>query len=215
MAKTPFPLTIAGTGIRQDDQGRYSLNDLHKAAGKYRRHEPGLWLRLDQTQALIREIENTPDARDLDDDHYTDLCSDDQFSDLRTESPVSVINGGKNRGTYVSKELVYSYAMWISPAFNLTVIRTFDAVMTRNLRSPYLAPLLSDLEFTKGIKLKSKLILQDQSHLAMRRLTEARDAHERRNAYWVLHQVNTALGIPMPTMDAMGVEVLRLEGGDQ
>lgn len=214
MAKTPFPLTIAGTDIRQDDQGRYSLNDLHKAAGKLRRHEPGLWLQNQQTQALIRELETTGISRSFDGDHSSDLCSAENFS--TTGIPVvTTINGGKNRGTYVCKELVYSYAMWISPAFTLTVIRTFDAVMTRNLRSPYLAPLLSDLEFTKGIKLKYKLILQDQSHLAMRRLTEARDEHERRNAYWVLHQVNTALGIPMPTMEAMGVEVLRLEGGDQ
>lgn len=44
--------------------------------------------------------------------------------------PFNVQNGGKTPGTYVVKELVYAYAMWISPKFHIQVIRAYDSLMT-------------------------------------------------------------------------------------
>ncbi|WP_122049940.1 KilA-N domain-containing protein [Asaia bogorensis] len=44
-------------------------------------------------------------------------------------SPVSSIKGGANQGTYVAKELVYAYAMWINPKFHVMVIQAFDAMV--------------------------------------------------------------------------------------
>jgi hypothetical protein len=105
-------LTVLGTKIRRDEEGRYNLNDCHKAAGGEKTHQPANWLRLQRTMDLMAEM-----------DHSSDLRSD-------TGKPVSVQNGGKAPGTYVAKELVYDFAMWISPAFSLTVIRAFDDLVT-------------------------------------------------------------------------------------
>lgn len=97
-------LQIANTQIRQDEQGRYCLNDLHRAAGGESKHQPANWLRNQQTIDLIAELDSIPQIRG--------------------------IETKQGLGTFVCKELVYAYAMWISPAFHLKVIRTFDAVVT-------------------------------------------------------------------------------------
>jgi hypothetical protein len=52
-------LIIVGVSIRQDEEGRYCLNDLHKAAGSESRHQPGKWLENKQTRELIAEFEKT------------------------------------------------------------------------------------------------------------------------------------------------------------
>ena len=46
--------------------------------------------------------------------------------------PVRIVRGiqanGDHQGTFVCHELVYSYAMWISPRFQLMVIRAFESI---------------------------------------------------------------------------------------
>lgn len=106
-------ISIANTLIATDAEGRFRLNDLHQAAGGERRHGPSLWLENEQTKALAQELGDTG-------------------------IPVSVIKGGSHQGTYVCRELVYAYAMWISAKFHLEVIRTFDAVATG--QAPVAAP---------------------------------------------------------------------------
>ena len=96
-------IVIFDVAVKQDKEGRFFLNDLHKAAGGERRNDPHDWLRLKQTGELIQELSDTG-------------------------IPVTTIRGGKVQGTYVCKELVYAYAMWISAKFHLHVIRTFDAL---------------------------------------------------------------------------------------
>ena len=94
-------LTICERGIRADDAGRYCLNDLHRAAGGEARHQPANWLRLDTTRELVAEVVASSDVR----------------------NPVSAKKGV---GTFACKELVYAFAMWVSPVFHLNVIRAFD-----------------------------------------------------------------------------------------
>lgn len=96
-------IEVAGVKVNQDAEGRYSLNDLHRAAGGEKRHAPNEFLRVGSTKELVKEL--TGDSR---------------------LAPVDSVRGGSNPGTYVVKELVYAYAMWISPAFNLKVIRAYD-----------------------------------------------------------------------------------------
>ena len=48
-------LTILNIQIRTLDE-LYSLNDFHKASGEENKHRPSLFIRSEQTQDLIKEI---------------------------------------------------------------------------------------------------------------------------------------------------------------
>ena len=51
------PLVIGNFSIRQDEDGRYCLNDLHKASGELPKHKPSNFIRNEQIQELVKEIE--------------------------------------------------------------------------------------------------------------------------------------------------------------
>lgn len=112
------PFIVSDTFISQDAENRYCLNDLHKASGGEAKNKPSEWLRNKQTTELIEEISKAGIP-----------ALEDGIQTL----PVNVINGGNQPGTYVVKELVYAYAMWISPAFSLKVIRAYDALVSGQL----------------------------------------------------------------------------------
>lgn len=119
------PIVIAGTSVATDAQGRYSLNDLHKAAGAEPRHQPARFIANQSTHELVVEIGTT-------------------------EIPVVTVNGGRAPGTYACRELVYAYAMWISSKFHLQVIRTFDAMATT--QAPAAAPARSAISPAKEFR---------------------------------------------------------------
>ena len=95
-------IVTIGTSAIREFNGFYSLNDLHKASGGEKKHQPNNFIRLEQTQSLIHELSS---------------------SHLR--SIETVIGKGKEQGTYACRELVIAYAAWISAAFHLQVIRVF------------------------------------------------------------------------------------------
>ncbi|MGZ8172841.1 MULTISPECIES: KilA-N domain-containing protein [Methylobacter] len=128
-----LPLIISDTFIHQDTEARYCLNDLHKAAGNENKHRPSLWLNNQQTKDLISEIEKAgiPAFESSESEiSRAGIPALDAGIPASKIQAVLTINGGNQQGTYVVKELVYAYAMWISPAFSLKVIRAYDALVT-------------------------------------------------------------------------------------
>ncbi|MDI3359782.1 KilA-N domain-containing protein [Lelliottia sp. V89_10] len=101
-------IVISDIVIHQDSEGRFSINDLHRAAGAKERHKPAFWLRLDHTKEIIEELIKLQ------------ICN---------FQPTMVVRGCRG-GTYVCRELVYSYAMWVSASFHVNVIRAYDALIT-------------------------------------------------------------------------------------
>lgn len=135
-------LMIVNTEIRKDDQGRFCLNDLHRAAGGEDKHRPTYYLKLMSTMALIEEMEK------------------DGIPSIDTKQGV---------GSFVAKELVYGYAMWISPSFHLKVIRTFDAISTQS------APVIHNPERRAMIQLLTEVDALDNRISLLEAKTTTRD----------------------------------------
>jgi len=115
-------LVINGMDITKDDQGRFSLNDLHESAGGHNKDLPIKFMRSKSFSEFAEVLQNQDPSFD----------------------PVSKIRGRYNGGTWVSKELVYKYAMWINPEFEVKVIQTFDK-LTSKINPPSSMAALNEL----------------------------------------------------------------------
>lgn len=112
-------ISIYGVSIRQDAQGRFCLNDLHKASGGKDRDMPSHWSCSKATQLLIEELS---------------VKYNDPF--------VSHCGGNKDHmGTFACKELMYSYALWLDYSL---LFKLIDAMQPDNLIKHFLENL--DLE---------------------------------------------------------------------
>ena len=101
------------TTIRQDKEGRYSLNDLHKAAIvsglDVARKNPAEFFRTDMAKNFVESLEKIN-------------------GELNGESRLAytISKGGKNPGTYAVRLLAQRYCGWLSSDFEVIVYSTFD-----------------------------------------------------------------------------------------
>lgn len=104
-------IQVSHVVIRQNENGLFSLNDLHKASGGANKHKPAFFLRNEETQNLISEINRVANS----------------------QLALEIKRGGENQGTYVCKELVIAYGMWINASFALKVIQCFLSTQSTTL----------------------------------------------------------------------------------
>ena len=92
-------ITIDNFTVKTDSEGRLCLNDLHKVAGGEKRHAPAYFI----------------DRVELDELRF-------ELKKANTGIPVVKTTAGRYGGTFVCREIVYAYAMWIRPQFHLKAI---------------------------------------------------------------------------------------------
>jgi len=135
-------MTIINNTIRMDAEGRYCLNDLHKAAvangANARTKEPGKFLVSPRTKSLIELLTKNSTTQNLG----------------SLILPVSTLEG-REGGTYVVKELVYAYGQFVSPEFDLHVIRSYDKQVKDEidrLNGLQYRALRAELDYQQGLK---------------------------------------------------------------
>ncbi|MFZ6727358.1 KilA-N domain-containing protein [Undibacterium sp. MH2W] len=158
-------IVVSNILVKQDKNGRFCLNDLHRAAmgqGKATKsHRPGSFLKRPETIALINAIKKRCTAECI--------------------TPVLTVKGNKSgieQGTFVSKTLVYAYAMWIDADFHLDVIEAFDSSheAQKNLWQQMQALITKEVSSQVRASFGSKLMLSRKKEIP--RLKSERDLIE-------------------------------------
>lgn len=178
-------IVIANTEIHQDAEGRFSLNDLHRASGGEDKNKPSNFLRSEQTQKLIKAINRCSDS--------SSGRSSDSMSALSTKE------GGKNQGSYGVKELVYAYANWISADFYLRMIRTFDAVATGKIGIN---------QQDRALTQPQQLAIRREIRQLMQEIKRETNPAVRRTLYAQLEHDCRLVANPCPALEEMGNDAL-------
>ena len=80
------PFVIGDFTIRQDEEGRFCLNDLHKASGGAEKHQPAFFMRNKQTNDLILEINNSANLQSSENDRSANLQIDHFLNSANLQS---------------------------------------------------------------------------------------------------------------------------------
>jgi hypothetical protein len=124
-------LTVLNTTIRQNERHLFSLVDLHKSSGGAEKNSPNRWLRnakaKEEVDFLIAEVDKSKFGLIAEVNNAKNGVIAQQPNNTKS----GVIEVRQNTGAWVCMDLVYSYAMWISPRFKFKVIRAYDAMLSR------------------------------------------------------------------------------------
>lgn len=109
-------VSVNGVSVRVDDEGRYSLNDLHSAAvanGEASESQrPSVFLRSAQIKRFVKALKSKA-----------------LKSALEQNQPLNVIKGGDQSGAWGVELLAIRYAAWIKPEFEIEVYEVFRTVI--------------------------------------------------------------------------------------
>ncbi|EBU8673102.1 KilA-N domain-containing protein [Salmonella enterica subsp. enterica serovar Muenchen] len=113
-------VAVNGVSVRVDEEGRYSLNDLHAAAvasgEATEQQRPSQFLRSAQVKRFIKALKAKV-----------------QKSALEQIQPLKVIKGGDEPGAWGVELLAIRYAAWIKPEFEIEVYDIFRAVIRHGI----------------------------------------------------------------------------------
>jgi len=109
-------VSVNGVSVRVDDEGRYSLNDLHAAAvanGEATESQrPSVFLRSAQIKRFVKALKSKA-----------------LKSASEQNQPLKVVKGGDQSGAWGIELLAIRYAAWIKPEFEIEVYEVFRTVV--------------------------------------------------------------------------------------
>lgn len=109
-------VSVNGVSVRVDEEGRYSLNDLHAAAvanGEATESQrPSVFLRSAQIKRFVKALQSKA-----------------LKSASESNQPLRVTKGGSESGAWGVELLAIRYAAWIKPEFEIEVYEVFRAVV--------------------------------------------------------------------------------------